>query len=404
MMNPITKELEWNCSSTLPSIPDFTPLAMTHASIRSRSNTNNDDITRRLCECFAKRSHVTEELNAEDARAVVRCTKDVHTTKIGVQLYQKNDGKTIVEVVRLSGDMLLFRRESQAILSAARGDDKLALKKKKCNPYMTSTKRPVLSRPAPVKKRSRSGGTNTSVNTSQEDQDVHMHMHMHMAIEKTDELIKKDRMDARIIGWASLCALTDSSHSCTVTDTAVHASKIVLGLDDEMATDIHMNVFDILSSRGDTTEVQVHASQKTSIEIELALRIRRLAFQALQNALHTLYLSGNRLLQAQDYLKNTHDLMMLLVEEMKCADVSPCEASMAAACLKVLFLLLQQDDRHRERMIQSGAIAQEVLIQAKYTGGCSYADLAIASERALTALNARNNDVDVNDVADVASQ
>jgi len=391
-------------------------------------NSSSDDITRRLCECFAKRSHVAEELNAEDARAVVRCTKGVHTTKIGVQLYQKNDGKTtkavIVEVVRLSGDMLLFRRESQAILFAARSDDKLNKnkiknKKKIKNPCMTSTKRPVLSRPAPVKKRSRSAGGG---GPQEEDQDVHMHMHM--AIEKTDELIKKDRMDARIIGWASLCALTDSSYTDggqgnTSTSAAVHASKIVLGLDDEMATDIHMNVFDILSSRDDGCENttpsdcidDVHASQKTSIEIELALRIRRLAFQALQNALHTLYLSGNlHLLQAQDYLK--HDLMMLLVEEMKCADVSPCEASMAAACLKVLFLLLQQDDSeshneetqgssvHRGAMIQS--VAQEVLIQAKYTGGCSYADLAIASERALTALNARNNDV--NDVADVASQ
>lgn len=397
MMNPITKELEWNCTSTLPSIPDFTPLATTHASIRS-SSANNDDITRRLCECFAKRSLVTEELNAENARAVVRCTKDVHTTKIGVQLYQKKTA-VIVEVVRLSGDMLLFRRESQAILSAAQGDDKLnqnkETKKTKKNSCMTSTKRPVLSRPAPVKKRSRSGGS------QEEDQDVHMHMHM--AIEKTDELIKKDRMDARIIGWASLCALTDSSSTdgsgqgSASTDTAVHASKIVLGLDDEMVTDIHMNVFDILSSsrggcentttRSDCIIDEVHASQKTSIEIELALRIRRLAFQALQNALHTLYVSGNvRLLQAQDYLK--HDLMMLLVEEMKCADVSPCEASMSAACLKVLFLLLQQGD---DRESQSGA--QEVLLQAKYTGGCSYADLAIASERALTALNnARNND------------
>lgn len=400
MMNPITKELEWNCTSTLPSIPDFTPLATTHASIRS-SSANNEDITRRLCECFAKRSLVTEELNAENARAVVRCTKDVHTTKIGVQLYQKNATAVIVEVVRLSGDMLLFRRESQAILSAAQGDNKLNKNKKKetktkKNPCMTSTKRPVLSRPAPVKKRSRSGGS------QEEDQD--MHMHMHMAIEKTDELIKKDRMDARIIGWASLCALTDSSSTdgsgqgSASTDTAVHASKIVLGLDDEMVTDIHMNVFDILSSsrggacentttRSDCIIDEVHASQKTSIEIELALRIRRLAFQALQNALHTLYVSGNvRLLQAQDYLK--HDLMMLLVEEMKCADESPCEASMAAACLKVLFLLLQQGD---DRESQSGA--QEVLLQAKYTGGCSYADLAIASERALTALNnARNND------------
>merc|ERR1719215_1830818 len=241
-------------------------------------------------------------------------------------------------------------------------------------------------------------------------------------------------MDARIIGWASSCALTDSSSTdgsgqgSASTDTAVHASKIVLGLDDEMVTDIHMNVFDILSSsrggacentttRSDCIIDEVHTSHKTSIEIELALRIRRLAFQALQNALHTLYLSGSvHLLQAQDYLK--HDLMILLVEEMKCADVSPCEASMAAACLKVLFLLLQQDDRNRDShnedeheheeqqgssvrrgVIQSGA--QEVLIQAKYTGGCSYADLAIASERALTALNARNNDV--NDVVDVAS-
>eukprot|EP00816_Leptocylindrus_hargravesii_P012407 CAMPEP_0196811236 /NCGR_PEP_ID=MMETSP1362-20130617/17027_1 /TAXON_ID=163516 /ORGANISM="Leptocylindrus danicus, Strain CCMP1856" /LENGTH=400 /DNA_ID=CAMNT_0042186505 /DNA_START=34 /DNA_END=1236 /DNA_ORIENTATION=- len=400
MMNPITKELEWNCS-TLPSIPDFTPLATTHASIRSSTSAN--DITRRLCECFAKRSLVTEELNADEARAVVRCTRDAHTTKIAVQLYQKNESKTtavIVEVVRLSGDMLLFRRESQAILSAARGDNELNKKKKKeeekkKNPCMSSTKRPVLSRPVPVKKRSRSGGT-----TSQGDHDVHMHM----AIEKTDELIKKDRMDACIIGWASLCALTDSS-----TDgghgTAVHASKIVLGLDEEMTTDIHMNVFEILSSRcceNTRSDIdEVHTSHKTSIEIEIALRIRRLAFQALKNALHTLYSTGNvHLLQAQDF---KHDLIMLLVEEMKFADVSPCEASMAAACLKVLFLLLQQNDRDSHN--EDGAIqseAQEVLIQAKYTGGCSYADLAIASERALAALNARNNDV--NDVVDVASQ
>lgn len=451
-----------------------------------------DHLTHRLCDCFASQSIVVEELNDQTARAVVRSTKGVDTVKIAVQLYYADTTTTtkekkgravrsiIVEVVRLSGDMLLFRRESRAILqaakntntntaltasllsssSAAAADEKAVVSPKKKNSTaaaINNIKRSLLRRShkpeslllSNKKKRSRSTvllvGNNNDNDDEQDDE------HMHMAIEKIDELMKKDRMDACIIGWVSLCALTDSSStgasascSSTSTSSSVYASKIVLGIpamllhdssiDDDMemggaTTDIHRIVFDVLSTRcdehtdnntntgggimeDDQTTTTTTATSLIAIEKELTLRIRRLAFQVLKNALHTLFnhttfLQTAMCMRSNDtdidvdvdtdcYRMMIDDLIALLIEEIrvgitmkKNTNNTLCEASLAAACLNVLLEIICSTTTSRSSSVRRKARkmgAQDVLIQAKYAGGCSYKELAVASEGALAAL------------------
>jgi len=193
-----------------------------------------------------------------------------------------------------------------------------------------------------------------------------------LAIENADQLIKKDRIDAKINGWTDLCSLTTaqaSDHTC-----AIYTSKVLLGVDGgETSTDINMNVFQTLFDEQEVCD--------TDVENQLSERIRGLAFCALNNALHTLqsHRSLNSIMQENTCIES--ELVSLLIDGVSSATKKPYEAYLSAACLETI---MQASAKARQNAAQYGA--QDVLIQGKYTGEYFFHSLAKASEHALVAL------------------
>lgn len=339
-MDPITKEIQWRCEK-LPSLPDFIPLARTHKKIKGSSTST---VTKRICSYIASQSIIAEELDGENSRAVLRLTSGLATVKIGLQLYAGQERDVIiVEAVRLSGDALLYRRECKAVLRAAKGEQLRSSASKRPRETLSSLS---------IDQRRREDGI--------------------LAVENADQLIKKDRIDAKIIGWTNLCALTTAEARNRA--GAAYTSKVVLGVDaGETSTDVNMNVFQVLSDKQEACG--------TDVENHLSERIRGLAFCALNNALNTLQSnrSLNAAMQGNEYLES--ELVAILIDGVKSADIKPYEAYLSAACLKTM---MQASVKARRNAIQYGA--EEVLMQAKYTGGCSFYSLAKASEHALIAL------------------
>mmetsp|Transcript_6877 Transcript_6877/g.10132 ORF Transcript_6877/g.10132 Transcript_6877/m.10132 type:complete len:353 (+) Transcript_6877:58-1116(+) len=345
----ITKELQWKCEQ-LPSLPEFVPLAKTHKKVRGSCTSI---VTKRICSYIASQSIIAEELDGDNARAVLRFTSGAVTAKIGLQLYSGEQERDliIVEAVRLSGDALLYIRECKAILRAAKGSSSGSID----GTHRSQLRRPrhyKLLKPLPI------GKYRLEESIS--------------AIENADQLIKKDRIDAKINGWTVLCSLTTaqtSDHAC-----ATYTSKVILGVDGgETSTDINMNVFQTLFDEQEACD--------TDVENHLSERIRDLAFCALNNALHTLqsHRSLKSIMQENTYIES--ELVSLLIDRVSSAAKKPYEAYLSAACLETI---MQASAKARQNAAQYGA--QDVLMQGKYTGECFFHSLATASQHALVAL------------------
>jgi hypothetical protein len=204
-----------------------------------------------------------------------------------IYLYSSAERAIVVEIIKLKGDNLLFHQECKIILKAAKGiilDDSVSdrkpslrggMKRKTCCTLsMTSSiARPVT--PLTPEKVARDN-TNNCCN-------FRMDEGLISNLEKVEELMKKDRVDARFIGWKTLCAMTDLASASTT--NAFHTSQVVLGISEDLGTsmDIHELLLCVLlrdSNCGDEND--------DDVEIQFEKKIRIVALQILHNAFRTL--------------------------------------------------------------------------------------------------------------------
>ena len=340
---------EWICrdDAILP-MPNFLPLSIiTRKTVRGATPSI---VIERLRNCFVSRSIVIELIFNDHASVLLSFISNTSYVKMFLHLYLETSRETagdqggiIVETKKHSGNAVLFARESKAILRAANGTIKDPIK----------NHRPPL-KPVFLRKRK-----------SEE---------CFLMIENINEIIS-DGLDSMLIGWTSLCALTDTSISNQI--DSEFASKVVLGVDnDETGTDINSNLVDILSN------------DKSELDHELFKRIQTLSFSVLHNALSTLMSKEvlDEAIQRNVFLRA--DLVEILIDEITEAEVKLHEAYLAAASLAII---VQASKEGRKHAVCCGVF--EILITAQYVGERNHAKLAAACRNALIALTFHDEQV-----------
>jgi len=300
----------WNSQTppALPPLPLFQPLAKTSTKIK---DTSVGTVIERLQTCFDREDIIAEYSIDKPSSAILNIESSPSVVRVSIHLFQANDS-IVVELIKLIGETTLFHRKSRTLLLAARGraDSKLAGKV----PVSEKRKRLVSlstsSRPSSIigsLKRSRS-------KTVQKDEEAILGM------EKVNELIQKDRIDARIIGWKALCAITD----CMSSTQSLYAARALLCIckDEETSiVEVQEQVINMILRQ--SIEVD------DEIESKFASSIRPLAFCAMRNALKTVE-THNQLSEVPE------TILEVLLAAQRLEKNSTYEISLSNECLDIL--------------------------------------------------------------------
>ena len=283
---------------TPPPLPVFQPLSKISTRIKA---TDAVVVYTRLTQCFTQRD-IEAEYKCDDSEISAVLTKRVNAEQMccmTIHLYSAGEGMTsgsdiVVELNRLNGDTLLFHQECKFILKAARGiaSDKKSggsscrSKRKLCSTLVQSSTIARSVTPERLSCTKEKGVTATilPVTHNFKKRCGMIDEELISSLEKVDELMKKDRVDARFIGWKTLCALTDLRSASA--SNALYTAQIVLGIDEEVGAsmDIHDVVFSVLLKDSRNSE------DDDEVEIQFAKKIRIIAINILHNALSTISL------------------------------------------------------------------------------------------------------------------
>lgn len=243
-----------------------------------------------------------------------------------------------------------------------------------------------------------------------------------MALEIDWSLIKKDRMDANILGWESLALLTDMHSSGR--NTAMIAARVALGLaptgnvqdedEDERFSEIHASIISlirdnrmiganeetILPAVEDNVEGKTADTDDEDMDVPPARLIpqpedtdhllvqRSLAIRTLANSLEVLAHSGDeRFLQrAVPNLITVEDLLPALLDEVALSVLpnnvfNASDATHAMRALRVFF-----ETSEEARTIAHALNARGILSKARLVGRSRHAALEREAERAFQAL------------------
>jgi len=278
-----------------------------------------------------------------------------------VHLFQGSSQTVIVEIQRRRGCSVLFHKYSRCILDAAEGRWDVSLFESPSIPDSTLPQKTVIQDKA--KK----------------------HENVLLALEIAAGLIKKDRLDANILGMESLCLLTDKNK--TDWYTSLLASRVVLEGDlDESHFNIKEAVLSLVQKRcldgiRDDKE-HLYFDEKEHIELlhNLSLAVLSNALEVYENKMLSEEKSITDLLTVSK-VDNDNDLVSSLIDELKLAASRPHDAFLSARCLKVL-LSASTEARNRAR----GLDVMKVVNKAKEIGSESHALLAKESDNVFTAM------------------
>jgi len=315
----------------------------------------------------------------------------------------------IVDIQRLRGDPITFHQSSRAILSAAQGDSNSARLYNNVLPNHGMG----LALDTPF-----NGTPVARGRLKQDDSEVLS------AIEIDWSLIKKDRMDANILGWESLSLLTSQQGSGRT--TALIAGRVVLGLapsgneedegEDERHAEIHAAIISLVRDRrmlgGDAVydidssfnnEGKNDADYLTAEELAAApfqhpasfpedsehITVQRsLAIRSLANALEIVANAGDvRFLErALPHLVNENIVPSLLEEVAQSVlpnnPFNASDATHAARALRIIF-----EHSQDARNIAHARNALNVLSKATTVGRSRHAALEQEAGRAFQVLN-----------------
>jgi len=322
----------------------------------------------------------------------------------------------IVDIQRLRGDPITFHQSSRAILSAAQGDSDAGAAGFYHNLVPNHGMGLALDIPITGVRRTGSGG--------ERDDSAAL-----MALEIDWSLIRKDRMDANVLGWESLALLTDEVGSGRT--TALVAGRVVLGLapngseedegEDERYAEIHAFVISLVRDRrmiGDDalfdennvninhegkndadylTAEEIAAANETMVsspeDAEHVVVQRSLAIRILANSLEVVANAGDaRFLEyALPNLVIDENIVPSLLDEVA-QSVMPnnpfnaSDATHAARALRVLF-----ENSPEARNLAHARNAASILSKARLVGSSRHAALEREAQRALYALNSNLN-------------
>lgn len=318
----------------------------------------------------------------------------------------------IIEIQRVRGDPITFHRSSRAILSAAQGDSNEA----SFYNYAIPNHGMGLALDTSVP------GTSIIEEKKGNDSDVLA------ALEIDWTLIKKDRMDANILGWESLALLTNETGSGGT--TALVAGRVVLGMapsgnaddegEDERHAEIHASVISLIRDRrmiaGDavydfddlhqegkndadhTTADEMAASTNNLVsshseDTDHIIIQRSLAIRSLANSLEVVARAGDARFTEHTlpYLITNENIVPSLLEEVAQSALpnnpfNASDATHAARALRVLF-----ENSGDARNIGHARNALSILSKARSVGAYRHAALEHETRRAFQALNDNGN-------------
>lgn len=371
-------------------------------------------IAARVSECLRQQSIMTEFYH-ESASASAMTSNRVHFM---IRMYQGQGGSSepavIVELQRLRGDSITFHQASRAILSSAQGN--------------TTGGQHIFNQNVP------NGGMGLALDIPirgnlrrfTDDDSKEDISSVLLALEIDLSLIKKDRMDATILGWESLALLTDMYSSGR--STALVAARVALGLpptdngveedEDERFAEIHATIISVIRDRrlneGNETMPTVeensegktvddgdeisnvpparlpYQNQEQEMEIEDVDHFvvqRSLAIRTLANSLATLADVGEeRLLQEVAPNLIRENIIPALIEEAALSILpnNPFNASDATHAMRALTVLFEASEEARN--IGHASNMRAILSKARLVGRSRHAALEREAERAFNAL------------------
>lgn len=401
----------WNVDDgTLRPLPSLHP-PLDPSSSAFVGDASPSVIAARVSDCLRERS-IMSEFDDDSATASAMTANRV---RFMIRLYRGGAPTTpfahgvIVDIQRLRGDPITFHQSSRAILSAAQGDSNSARLYNNVLPNHGMG----LALDTPF-----NGTPVARGRLKQDDSEVLS------AIEIDWSLIKKDRMDANILGWESLSLLTSEQGSGRT--TALIAGRVVLGLapsgneedegEDERHAEIHAAIISLVRDRrmlgGDAVydidssfnnEGKNDADYLTAEELAAApfqhpasfpedsehITVQRsLAIRSLANALEIVANAGDvRFLErALPHLVNENIVPSLLDEVAQSVlpnnPFNASDATHAARALRIIF-----EHSQDARNIAHARNALNVLSKATTVGRSRHAALEQEAGRAFQVLN-----------------
>jgi hypothetical protein len=331
----------WTISDTtpIPPIPLLYPIEKTNVILK---DTKASTIVSRIS-TFLKSNSICYVVDANPC--IVKCQTFNHVHFM-IRLYSSKCD-LLVEIQRVSGCAITFHSTSKNVLSAAKGDDR----------PLTKHSRPKLSR-GPAK-----------MNISNQER-------IQESLEIVNSLLKKDRIDANLLGIESLHMLTNPDISGI--ESAVVAAKVVLyGADDGIMDKIHSLIehWRLLDDDEDDALEDIFDRKHYS-------KMRNYALGILGNSLEVLSSQGILQIAEDSWLATT--FISTLISDLKESSSRPHDGALSAKCLH---LLIRQSHVIRTRALECGAA--DVLYSTLIFSRCANDSLAKQSELVYMALNCK---------------
>lgn len=275
----------WKISPLRP-VPSFYKLERTHLKINDASP---EQIAARIADCLRQES-VYATFNDEEASIESETHEGVTFT---TQMFQ-GDNKVIVELQRQAGCCHLFHQTARTVLRAAKG--------------MQQVQRRTLELPKTVPK--------CDLGKEKES--------LENGLELAQGLLKKDRLDARMLAMQSLGHLSLSAKCECLVAKAILCGPLLKTM---------VSLIECWSIND-----AVNEEEKGEIEQQHGAAMHRLAIGVLANCLSVLETEGELqsvLVERREQLCSP-SLLMALVEELRRAEQRPHDAAEAARCLQPL--------------------------------------------------------------------
>jgi hypothetical protein len=301
-------------------------------------------ISARISDCLRKRSI---ESHFNSAKAKAKCFTQ-QFVEFRIRLFSGKGEFThgvIVEVQRRSGSAIYFRDEYLAIFDAAEGmhdDDRI-------------------HQVHPPK---------WSMGSLKQENNIPCEQSVSKSLEFTCDLLKKDRLDANLLGIQSLALLTDAEKSCV--EAALVASKNILSKQSELG-----NIISALMQNGSVYHDEDHSLKHS----DMFAQVRANALIVFCNALDACAKGGclSQLIIHQTWY--TKILVPFLAKELKMAEKSPLMALLSTRCLNIL---VECSVDCRSKALDMGVL--EALEDAREFGRTRYASLVTETERGVSLL------------------
>ena len=342
--------IQWCISdeAPIPQIPMFYPIEKTHVILNDTASTIASNLSNHL-----KQHSIAYEIDPNNP-CIVKCSTPNHVHFM-IRLYSMSDS-ILVELQRVSGCALTFHSACKHVLNAAKGDTKPAPSK----PSLKRSSRPKLSRPSKISNRSNNN-----------------HERIQESLELVNSLLKKDRIDANLLGIESLHMLTNPDISGL--DSAIIASKVVLsGAPDDCIKEKVQSLVQYWRLDEDEDDKEL----EDIFDCKHYSKMRNHALAILSNALEVLSSQGLLQIEEDSWLADT--FLSILLSDLKQSSTRPHDGTISAKCLCIL---VKQSNEIRQRALEYGAA--DVLYSTLLFSRCANDGLAKESELVYLALNCK---------------